>query len=86
MGFFDKLFGKKEDGPESNPKKIGAMQLTKTAEMLDEDLYWRIIVNSLQSTNNQDDQEQFLIKEISNLSPKEMIGFRLRTDKLLHNT
>ncbi|KUY25708.1 DUF4240 domain-containing protein [Elizabethkingia ursingii] len=54
--------------------------------MLDENMYWSIIEKSLQNTNSQDEQEQFLIREISKLTPKEMIGFRLRTDKLLFDT
>ncbi len=74
MGILDSLFGKKEP------------QLSKTAEMLDENVYWNIIDKSLKNTSNQDDQEQYLIKEIEKLSPKEMIGFRLRTDKLLYDT
>lgn len=61
-------------------------QLEKSAEMLDEDLYWSIIDKSLKQTNNQDDQEQLLISEIGKLTPKQMIGFRLRTDKLLYDT
>jgi hypothetical protein len=73
----------------SNNKKMeqsGQTQLTKTAEMLNEDIFWKIIDKSLKSNTNQDDQEQFLIKEIEQLSPKEIIGFRLRTDKLLFDT
>jgi len=61
-------------------------QLSKTAEMLNEDTYWAIIDRSLKATNNQEDQEQFLIAEIEKISPKEIIGFRLRTDKLLYDT
>jgi hypothetical protein len=60
--------------------------LSKTSEMLNEDRYWQIIEKSLNATSNQDAQEQFLIAEICKLSPKEMIGFRLRTDKLLYDT
>ncbi len=55
----------------------------KTAEMLDEDVYWNIVENSSKETDNLEDQELFLISEIQKLSPKEMIGFRLRTDQLL---
>ena len=62
----DKLFG-----------KLDITDLPKTAEMLDENMYWSIIEKSLQNTNSQDEQEQFLIREISKLTPKEMIGFRL---------
>ena len=82
MGLFDGLFGKKEN-KSTSPDTTG---LTKTAEMLDEDLYWAIVEKSLKSTKNQDDQEQFLIKEIGKLTPKQMIGFRLRTDKFLYDT
>jgi hypothetical protein len=80
MGLFDNIFGKKED------ENVDPTQLQKTAEMLDEDLYWSIIDKSLKNTNDQDDQEEFLIKEIKKLTPKEIIGFRLRTDRLLYDT
>lgn len=80
MGLLDKLFPKKGE-PQSE-----AFQLTKTAEMLDEDLFWQIIDNSLKAPKDQDSQEQYLIKEIEKLTPTEMIGFRLRTDKLLYDT
>jgi hypothetical protein len=73
MGLLSNLFGK-NDGP------------VKTAEMLDEDIYWQIVERSLEETEDQEEQEQFLIKEIGRLSPKQMIGFRLRTDKLLFDT
>ena len=87
MGLFDKLFGKKENSKQTDSKtKIDTSQIQKTAELLDAELYWDIIDKSLKNTNNQDDQEQFLIKEIGKLTPKEMIGFRLYTDKLLYDT
>jgi Protein of unknown function (DUF4240) len=73
MGLLSNLFGK-NDGP------------VKTAEMLDEDIYWQIVERSLEETEDQEEQEQFLIKEIGRLSLKQMIGFRLRTDKLLYDT
>lgn len=82
MGLFSGLFGKKDNQPNNS----NGNELTKTAEMLDEDLYWTIVDKSLKQTDNQNDQEQFLIKEIAKLTPKEMIGFRLRTDKLLYDT
>jgi hypothetical protein len=88
MGLFDKLFGKKDTAKsvENNAENFDTTQLVKTSEMLDEDLYWSIIDKSLKNTSNQDRQEQFLIKEISSLMPKQMVGFRLRTDKLLFDT
>lgn len=61
-------------------------KLVKTSEMLDEDTYWSIVDRSVKSTSNQEEQEQFLIADIEKLSPQQMIGFRLRTDKLLADT
>jgi hypothetical protein len=61
-------------------------QLSKTAEMLDEEKFWRIVDKSLKNSTSQESQEQYLVEEIKRLSPKEMIGFRLRTDKLLYDT
>ncbi len=60
--------------------------LGKISEMLDEDKFWGIVHKSLKNTGNQDKQEVFLIQEISKLTLKEMIGFRLRTDKLLSDS
>lgn len=80
MGIFDKLFGKKEI-----PKTYN-QDIEKTSEMLDETLFWNIVDSSLKNTKNQDDQESFLVEEIEKLTPKQMIGFRLRTDKLLYDT
>jgi len=65
---------------------MAAPELQKTAEMLDEDIFWSIIAASLQQTDNQQEQEAFLIQEISKLTPKQMVGFRLTTDKLLYDT
>ena len=73
-------------GSESNPSNFDTTQLEKTAEMLDENLFWSIIDKSLVNTKSQDSQEEFLIREIGKLTPKQMIGFRLRTDKLLYDT
>ena len=80
MGFFNKIFGGIQKSSNSNN------HLVKTSEMLDEDLYWEIIAQSLKNSKDQNGQEKFLIKEISKLTPKQMIGFRLRTDKLLYDT
>ena len=79
MGLFDKLFKKgNADGNSSN--------LAKTDKMLGEDLYWKIVYESLKKTNNQDDQEEYLVSRIQKLLPAEIIGFSLRTDKLLYDT
>lgn len=84
----DQSLGDKNAAEEQAQQMVSfdSTQLVKTAEMLDEDLYWSIIDKSLKNTNNQEEQEQFLIKEIGKLTPKQMIGFRLRTDKLLYDT
>jgi hypothetical protein len=63
-----------------------SISILKSSEMLDENTYWEIITTSLKETDNQEDQELFLIAEIEKRSPEEMIGFRLRTDKLLFDT
>ncbi len=65
---------------------LDSIQFSASSELLDEEVYWEIIERSLTQTNNQEDQELFLIAEIEKLSLKEMIGFRLRTDKLLFDS
>lgn len=54
--------------------------------MLAEERFWEIVSLSLKSSKNEDQQEKSLVKQIELLSPEEMIGFRLRTDQLLHDT
>lgn len=63
-----------------------SLTFSKSSEMLAEELYWSIIENSIKETDNQEDQEIFLISEIEKLSPKEIVGFRLRTDQLLFDS
>ncbi|WP_321515674.1 DUF4240 domain-containing protein [Marinifilum fragile] len=87
MGILDKIFGKDSNKSKIETKFVQvALELDKTAELLNEDLYWEIIDQSLRNTNHQDAQEQFLIEEIAKLTPKEMVGFRLRTDMFLYET
>ncbi len=85
MGIFDKLFGKKEQARKETPKTFN-QEIEKTNEMLDETIFWNIVDASVKNTKNQDEQERFLVKKIEKLTPKQMIGFRLRTDKLLYDT
>lgn len=85
MGLFGKLFGKSQPNEEKSTTN-NFSHIEKTAEMLDETIFWNIVDGSIKNTNNQQDQEIFLIKEIEKLTPKEIIGFRLRTDKLLYDT
>lgn len=65
---------------------LDIIPFNKTAEMLDENIFWEIIDKSLKSTKSQEEQENFLVAEIKKLTPKEIVGFRLRTDKLLYDT
>ena len=60
--------------------------LEKTAEMLDEQTFWTIVEKSMEATEQQDAQEHFLISKLEKLTPKQIIGFRLRTDKLLYDS
>ncbi len=58
-----------------------------TAVMMDEDTYWELIDASLAATNGeQETQEDYLITALEKLPPPEIVGFRLRTDKLLYDT
>jgi len=76
MGLFRNLFG--------NKKSVeNTFVLTKTSQMLDEDLYWQIINESLLNSNTQEEQQNYLKKRLQTLSPSEIIGFKLLTDKLL---
>ncbi|WP_294298989.1 DUF4240 domain-containing protein [uncultured Chryseobacterium sp.] len=79
MGLFEKFLRKLQSDDDLT-------NIEKTAEMLDENIFWNIIENSLKNTVNQTEQEAFLINKIEELTPKEIIGFRLRTDKLLYDT
>jgi hypothetical protein len=65
---------------------LDSIGFSKSSAMLDEETYWGLIDNSHKNTTNQEDQEIFLIAEIEKLTPQEMIGFRLRTDKLLFDS
>jgi hypothetical protein len=91
--YFFLIFSMLTFAQKSNPQNLELNINTKnslivsiTSEMLEEESYWVIIENSLKENNNQSDQELFLVNEIEKLTPKEMIGFRLRTDKLLFDS
>lgn len=60
--------------------------LLPSGKLLDEDKYWEIIQDSLDNTENIYEQEEFLINRLSEITPEEMIGFRLRTDSLLYHS
>ena len=62
-------------------------ELKPTAEMMDEEQFWAIVQTAVDEAG--DDEEAYLEvvkRELSKLSLKEMIGFRLRTDKLLYDS
>lgn len=75
------------DSIEAAPKiNLDSIHFAPSSEMLDEESYWKIIDKSLKETTTQEDQEIFITAELEKLTPKEMIGFRLRTDKLLFDS
>lgn len=76
MSFLSKIFGGKPP-----------LDLQPTSDLMDEDRYWQIVKRSLdESGDDQDRQESSLVRELEKLSPKEIVGFSLRTDKLLYDT
>jgi hypothetical protein len=64
---------------------IDITTLQPQSQSLDEDLFWSIVAKSLHA-RTQYEQEALLIFQLARLSPEEMIGFRLRTDKLLYDS
>jgi hypothetical protein len=75
MGFLDKFFGKQNSG--------NNQALAKTSVMLNEDLYWKVVSLAARKAPDQEEQEQVLATQLQRLSPLEIVGFKLRTDKLL---
>jgi hypothetical protein len=81
MSFLSKLFGK---GPEPRREPF---KMQPTAEMMDEDRFWKLIADSFAASGeDQNAQLAFLRHELAKLPPKDIVGFRLRTDKLLYDT
>lgn len=75
MGFLDNLFD-----------SSAALPSEKISQMLDIDLYWQIIENSLQEAESLEEQEENLIKELKELTAEDIIGFRLRTEFFLYQS
>ena len=71
MDFFDDLL---------NSSTIPTERISK---MLEEDLFWQIIDNSLQDSNNLNDQASHLSKELESLVADDIIGFQLRLEYYL---
>jgi hypothetical protein len=61
-------------------KELGKPKIHK---MMDENKYWSIIQDSIDNSNNQEEQEKWLIEELSELNLKEIICFHNRTNALL---
>ena len=62
-------------------------ELKPTAEMMDEEQFWTIVQTAVDEAG--DDEDEYLEvakRELRKLSLKEMVGFRLRTDKLLYDS
>lgn len=55
-------------------------------DMLEEELYWQIVAESLANSKDEKEQETYLIARLEKMPLQEIIGFRFRTDKLLYDT
>jgi hypothetical protein len=60
-------------------KKIDVSNLGEVTEPMNEDQYWELVDKSLKNSKNRDEQEAYLIKELSKLSPQEMLGFTIKS-------
>ena len=61
--------------------------LKPTAEMMDEEQFWAIVQTAVDKAGDDEDEYLEVVKrELSKLSLKEMIGFRLRTANLLYDS
>ncbi|WP_314272668.1 DUF4240 domain-containing protein [Hoylesella shahii] len=68
-------------------RKQELAELKPTAEMMNEEQFWAIVQKAVDEAG--DDEDEYLevvMHELSKLSLKEMVGFRLRTDKLLYDS
>ena len=54
--------------------------------MLNEERFWDIVALSHKNSKNEYEQAESLVRQIETLLPKEIIGFRLRTDQLLYGS
>lgn len=74
MGEFDHLFSS------------STLPTEKCARMLEPDLFWQIIENSLDTAETLDNQEENLIQELLALTAEDIIGFKLRTTFYLYES
>jgi len=77
MGLFDKLFGgTKKSSNVQPPKNIDFISSDK---LMDEDQFWKVIkISKDKSGNDFEQQQEVLSKELSRLSPDEIISFANR--------
>ncbi|MFW5971874.1 MAG: DUF4240 domain-containing protein [Bacillota bacterium] len=61
-------------------------KLNKSNRMMNEEKFWAIVEDSIKNNSSQEEQKDYLISKLSQMSPVDMIGFRLRTDKLLYDS
>lgn len=57
--------------------------LEKSGQVMDDQVYWQLIQDSLIETDTQEEQEEYLVNRLRVLNPQEIIGFHLRTGSLL---
>lgn len=87
MRIFKRVLEKKpKEQNKPNPSLNTYSYLYKTDEMIAKSLFWEIISKSLEKSHSQNSQEDRLIELLLELTPQQMIGFRLRTDKLLYES
>lgn len=75
MSFLDNLFNSSH-----------ALPTEKVSQMIDIDLYWQIIENSLATADTLESQEENLINELKELTAEDIIGFRLRTEFFMYQS
>ncbi|WP_313376893.1 DUF4240 domain-containing protein [Chishuiella sp.] len=55
----------------------------KISKMLEEDFFWQIIEDSLDESNNLQEQKYSVAKQLNNLVAEDIIGFQLRLENYL---
>ncbi len=85
-GYEDIVRYRSENTASENNAPIKVDNLAQTSQMMDEEQYWNIIQESLKSIPIPDQQLDFLIRKLEKLPLVDIIGFKLRTDKLLYDS
>lgn len=71
MSFFKKLFGSSASNDQLKPTNF-----THSSELMDEEVFWKIIMTTKEKSNGDyDAQQEELAKELSKLTPDEIILF-----------